>query len=81
MRAWWTSHGLPVVDDSFFVAFNTGWEPRRFRVPNAGRAAAWRMIMDTAAARPFPARGRRIRAGGSVTVDRRAVVLLRGLEA
>ncbi len=72
-------HGLPVVDDSFFVAFNTGWESRRFQVPNAGRAAAWRMVMDTAAARPFPSRGRRIRAGGTVTVDRRTVVVLRGL--
>ena len=73
-------HGLPVVDDSFFVAFNTGWESRRFRVPNAGRAAAWRLVMDTAAAQPFPARGRTIRAGGTVSVGRRSVALLRGIE-
>jgi glycogen operon protein len=73
-------NGLPVVDDSFFVAFNTGWEARRFKVPNAGRAAAWQMVFDTAAARPFPAGGRRIRASGTVTVDRRSVILLRGIE-
>ncbi len=72
-------HGLAVGDDSFFLAFNTGWEDRRFVVPNAGRAAGWRVALDTSAARAFPPRGRRIRAGGSITVERRSVVVLRGL--
>ncbi len=74
-------HGLPIADDSFYLAFNTGWEDLRFQVPDAGRAASWQVVLDTAAARPFPARGRRIGAGGTVPVGRRAVVVLRGLQA
>jgi isoamylase len=74
-------HGLPVHDDSFFVAFNTGWAERTFAVPDARRGPAWQVALDTAAARPFPARGRRLEAGGQLAVRGRSVVVLRRLAA
>ncbi|MEK6719107.1 MAG: glycogen debranching protein GlgX [Chloroflexota bacterium] len=72
-------HGLPVEDDSFFVAFNTGGEKRRFTLPDGDRATAWQLCLDTAATRPFPARGKRVAAGGMVTLAGRSVAVLRGL--
>ena len=72
-------HGLPVGDDSFFIVFNTGWEERPFVTPDGEHAHAWVVALDTAAARPFPARARRISAGGALKVAARSVVVLRRL--
>jgi isoamylase len=70
--------GLPVEDDSFFLAFNPHGVDRRFVTPDAGRVAGWRVCLSTAAAQPFPARGRQILPGGSITVAEHAIVVLRG---
>ncbi len=70
--------GLPVEDDSFFLAFNPHPERRRFCVPAAGNGTTWQVCLDTAAAQPFPARGRRVEAGGTLSVSGQSVVLLQG---
>ena len=36
---------------------------RTFALPNGSRAQTWQVCLDTAATRPFPARGRRVEAG------------------
>jgi isoamylase len=70
--------GLPVEDDSFFLAFNPHPERRRFCVPAAGNGTTWQVCLDTAAAKPFPARGRRVEAGGTLSVAGQSMVLLQG---
>ncbi len=70
--------GLPIVDDSFFLAINPSSEKRGFTVPNGTRAEAWQLSLDTAAARPFPTRGPRIRAGATIDVAGQSIVVLRG---
>ncbi len=70
--------GLPIVDDSFFLAINPSSEKRGFTVPNGTRALAWQVSLDTAAAGPFPTRGRRIRAGATIDVAGQSIVVLRG---
>ncbi|MEO8468450.1 MAG: glycogen debranching protein GlgX [Chloroflexota bacterium] len=70
--------GLPITDDSFFLAINPSDEKRGFTVPNGTRAAAWQLSIDTAAEPPFPARGRRVRAGTTIDVAHESIVVLRG---
>ena len=70
--------GLPISDDSFFLAINPSAESRGFTVPNGARAAAWQLSIDTAAEPPFPARGQRVRAGTTIDVARESIVVLRG---
>ena len=70
--------GLPISDDSFFLAINPSGETRGFTVPNGTRAAAWQLSIDTAAEPPFPARGRRVRAGSTIDVAHESIVVLRG---
>ena len=69
--------GLPISDDSFFLAINPRPHARRFIAPDSTRAEAWQVCLDTAAARPFPVRGRRIAAGGTLTVDGHSIVVLK----
>ncbi len=70
--------GRPIPDDSFFLAINPRDEDRAFVVPNAGRAAAWELTLDTAATPPFPLGGSRIRPSGTVPVRGHSVVVLKG---
>ena len=70
--------GLPMRDDSFFLAINPRDEDRTFVVPNAGRAAAWEVTLDTAAASPFPPGGRRIQPAGTLPVLGHSFVVLKG---
>ncbi|MES2210855.1 MAG: glycogen debranching protein GlgX [Chloroflexota bacterium] len=73
--------GLPIHDDSFFLAINPRSDERRFVVPEATRSAVWQVCLDTSAARPFPARGRRIDAGGGMTVAGHSMMVLKGRPA
>ena len=70
--------GLPISDDSFFLAINPSAERRGFTVPNGARAAAWQLSLDTAAEPPFPTRARRVRAGSTIEVAGESIVVLRG---
>ena len=70
--------GLPIADDSFFLAINPSGEKRAFTVPNGTSAPAWQLSLDTAAEPPFPIHGRRIRAGAVIDVAAQSIVVLRG---
>ncbi len=72
-------HGLPEVDDSFFLAFNLHPDQRSFVVPDPGNIRGWRVCLDTAAPRPFPVRGQTVVPGGKRKVAGHSVVVLRGL--
>ncbi len=39
--------GLPVVDDSFLVAFNAHYEPIEFTIPDEVYGNGWQMVLDT----------------------------------
>ncbi len=73
--------GLPIVDDSFFLAFNPHDGKRVFVLPNGSRPQSWQVCVDTAAARPFPTRGRGVAAGGSLAVSGHSIAVLRGRES
>ncbi|MBI2763411.1 MAG: glycogen debranching protein GlgX [Chloroflexi bacterium] len=73
--------GLPIVDDWFFLAINPRPDAREFVVPDATRAAAWQVCLDTAAGRPFPARGRRVAAGTGLLVAGHSLAVLKGRKA
>ncbi|WP_042371536.1 glycogen debranching protein GlgX [Streptacidiphilus neutrinimicus] len=70
--------GLPVVDDSFLMLFNAHWEPLRFTVPK-DVDPWWAVEVDTAI--PYTEFRPLIKAGASVEVEGRALLVLRGAEA
>ncbi len=72
-------HGLPEGDDSFFLAFNPHPDQRAFVLPDPGHISGWRVCLDTAAAQPFPVRGRTVLPGKRRKVAGHSVVVLRGV--
>jgi glycogen operon protein len=70
-----TPEGEPVVDDSFLLLLNAGTDPVTFVLPTRRFGASWTLELQTAdpeaAPASYPARG-------SVEVDARSLVLLRG---
>ncbi len=72
--------GMPVSDDSFYVAFNAGTRDRRFRLPPERLGQRWRTVMDTAARPEFPRLGRLYRAGWRFRVAAHSVVILRRID-
>jgi isoamylase len=73
----WAADGTLLLDDDFLVLVNAWWEPLDFTLPVTREQAAWHDEIDSydpaAPASSGPA-GRR--AGGSVTVGPRSVVVL-----
>jgi glycogen operon protein len=65
--------GQRVVDDSFLLCFNAHYEPIEFALPSAEFAARWSPALNTSA-NPVPGP---IAAGSKVSVDSRAVLVLR----
>jgi len=68
--------GERILDDSFLLLFNAHHEPIEFRVPNGGLAPSWTLVLDTAALEEVEG-ARTIGAGEVVTVEGRAVTVLR----
>jgi glycogen operon protein len=62
--------GRPITDSSFLLCLNAYWEPLAFTVPDG----QWRLVVDTA---DPDAAERAFAGGGQVTVQGRALVLLR----
>ncbi|WP_084701919.1 glycogen debranching protein GlgX [Streptacidiphilus anmyonensis] len=67
--------GLPVVDDSFLMLFNAHWEPLPFTIPQ-DVDPWWAVEVDTAI--PYTEFRPLIKAGTSVEVEGRALLVLRG---
>jgi glycogen operon protein len=68
--------GEEVVDDHFYLAFNASHEPIEFTVPSDDYAPTWTTVLDTAEmddVEPVE-----IKPSGTVTVQGRSIVVLRG---
>ena len=71
--------GRPLVDDSFFLAFNANTDPATFTLPPDTWGATWIPVIDTAVgflASDAPA----VPAGGEITAAAMAVVVLRRVD-
>ena len=63
-------------DDTFLALLNANPDTVRFRLPNGRIGRTWRTVLDTAAARPWPSRGRTVSAGARLGVRGRSIVVL-----
>jgi isoamylase len=72
------ARGERIVDDSLLLCFNAHWEPLDYTLPPAGFGPCWDVLVDTAEPLiPAEGEGRRVDAGGALTVADRSVVVLR----
>jgi glycogen operon protein len=68
--------GEEVLDDHFFLAFNASPEPIEFTLPNDDYAPSWTSVVDTAEMNEVePVE---FKPGETVTVQGRAIIVLRG---
>jgi isoamylase len=67
--------GRPVVDDSFLLLLNSHWEPVEFRLPDVTYGERWTTLIDTAVPQDGPDEAEH-KAGGTMTVEARSLVLL-----
>ena len=65
--------------DPLLLVFHACQDAHRVRLPEAPGRRAWRMILDTGSADPFPATGLALVPGHLATVDGRSVVVLQGV--
>jgi isoamylase len=73
------ARGQRVTDDSFFLCFNAHHEPIEFTLPPEGFGQAWLPVVVTAESTPNSADREAIRAGGTVAVGERAMVVLQAV--
>ncbi|MFF3144665.1 glycogen debranching enzyme GlgX, partial [Streptomyces sp. NPDC057927] len=71
------ARGAPVVDDSFLAVLHAGDRPVSFVLPGPPWASRDELVVDTSTEDQARAPGVIHRAGGTVTVPARAVLLLR----
>ena len=67
--------GERIVDDSFLLFFNAHHEDMAFTVPKVAYGERWEVVLDTAA--PFVEDRPTAKAGEAVTVESRAILVLR----
>jgi isoamylase len=75
--------GEPVVDDSFYLMFNTHREPVEFTLPDDKWGQRWTLLLDTAQEKDRlleQDEGPEIGAGGRIRLDAFSLVLLRTLK-
>lgn len=68
---------MPVVDDSFLAVLHAGDRPVSFVLPGPPWASRYEVVVDTSVEEQGQVPGVEHRAGGTVTVPARAVLLLR----
>ena len=68
--------GEIVIDDSFYVIFNAAHHPMEYHLPSEKYGAEWIKILDTSEDRADEP-GEYYKAGDNITVESRAVVLLK----
>jgi hypothetical protein len=72
------AQGERIVDDSFYLVFNAAADSIDFRLPDSRWGRRWQLEVDTrCAVEPEPAQ---FDAGDRLTVDGRALLLLRRLD-
>jgi glycogen operon protein len=67
--------------DPLLVLIHAAPDRHPFRLPAAPGRRAWRVVMDTAAADPFPVQGMALVPGDRVAVDGHSVLVLQGVGA
>ncbi|GHK04505.1 glycogen operon protein GlgX homolog [Streptomyces sp. Y2F8-2] len=71
------ARGAPVVDDSFLAVLHAGDRPVSFVLPGPPWAERYELVVDTSREEQAEAPGTEYRAGATVTVPARAVLLLK----
>jgi glycogen operon protein len=71
------ARGAPVVDDSFLAVLHAGDRQASFVLPGPPWARRYELVVDTSREEQTQAPGTVHRAGATVTVPARAVLLLR----
>ncbi|MFF4212745.1 glycogen debranching protein GlgX [Streptomyces sp. NPDC001796] len=71
------ARGAPVVDDSFLAVLHAGDRPVSFVLPGPPWAERYELVVDTSREEQAQAPGTEYRAGATVTVPARAVLLLK----
>jgi isoamylase len=69
------AQGGRIVDDSFFLLLNAHYEPVEFALPAREFADAWKIVIDTAA-EPDASDESEVKAGGSIKVQGRGMMVL-----
>jgi isoamylase len=69
------SEGNKVVDDSFYMIFNAHSEALDFKLPEESFGLGWKLIIDTSKP-PAEALTSEFKAGETITVENRSVILL-----
>jgi glycogen operon protein len=72
--------GEPIVDDSFLMLFSADPGAGSFALPAAEWGSKWRRLLDTRNALPDDDNGPEFASGEEVSIDGRAVVLLRRVD-
>jgi glycogen operon protein len=68
--------GERIIDDSFYLLFNSHHEPMSFKLPAREWGRNWVKVLDTADSLP-EASERKFRAGWKVQVQSRSLVMMR----
>ena len=72
--------GGRVTDDSFVLCFSAHEEPIEFHLPTELTDTSWQVVLDTASwTVEEEAEAKPVQPGGSVTVQPRTLVVLRGM--
>jgi glycogen operon protein len=69
--------GEEYTDDSFFLLFNAHHEPISFTMPDPRYGEHWAVVIDTRTDDVTEEGGAVVKAGGSIDVEARSVVVLR----
>jgi glycogen operon protein len=69
-------HGEKIIDDSFYILFNSHHEPISFMLPSREWAHNWVVVLDTSEA-CFAEDERKYQAGQDIQVQSRSLVVLR----
>lgn len=72
-----TDEGLPIVDDNFFIIFNTHHKAIDFKLPPAEWGSPWHRVLDTYTGICNENSFESFRAGHVVTVEGRSVILFK----
>jgi isoamylase len=72
-----TERGENIVDDSFFVVFNSDFEPVVFMLPNEKWGPTWIKLIDTYYGSFEPDGVMEVKAGDNIEIKERSIILLK----